>query len=145
MMDFWGFPTTFWERVILVSFSSVNRVSKPQYLREYSLSFHYCAILPLLNANVFCVDVSRPSKFPFFYLWPCHITTMYPILVRIYCKPYCSRWNCLSNWIFALWVKIVLSHPHWFSQMLIGEIEFFVFWGPCGTSIVMPFGTLTET
>ena len=39
--------------MILVSFSSVNRVSKPQYLREYSLSFHFCAILPLLNANVF--------------------------------------------------------------------------------------------
>ena len=53
MMDFWGFPTTYWERVILVSCSSVNRVSKPQYLREYSLSFHFCAILPILNANVF--------------------------------------------------------------------------------------------
>ena len=57
------FSSTFGEHVILVSRCFVKWQKNPQNQTEYSLSFHLCAILPLVNANVLIVGLLLSATF----------------------------------------------------------------------------------
>ena len=69
MVHFKAFLTNFWERVILLSLCLVKWVYKPQTQMEYSLSFHFCAILPLVNVNVFLIFQLDLFNSPWFLDW----------------------------------------------------------------------------
>ena len=59
--------------MILVSRCFVKWQKNPQNQTEYSLSFHLCAILPLVNANVFPKEVEVNSEY--------HTPHTYPFMV----------------------------------------------------------------